>query len=631
MRLSEKGRIKCIFAATQPRMSLSLILIVLSSMSNICSQEHYYYDFYDQQVTLMGNPKFLKIDKYNYNLFGEITKVISKLRTNIANGKNTIDSGFIDKLDTATTLLQKSLTIPAQEKWEEFFYEKPPAETASCHSQFKNAQLEIRSLKQILNMETPMDTGAKRRKRQSDEVTAYLTRFDSFFTEKNELSDLAFNKDALALLTDILELDQLDYVAFKITGKALDQLGRTRKTQERELIKVIRTRIESDRTLSDTYKRTRNSFIATMNEPISTTEQSNKRTLEPDDDLSTSEAPKVLRNSIDQTDVRSDATTEADIGPRSTEKPSSDYNIESVQKDLSYLTGQTLKLASGADQNRVNDLASVINDLIAELDTLREVFSEGSLSEINQLCNTRFVGIRRKEKSTIVYTSQITAATLITIPFCSEYNCYQLERKHLALKLETGRFCLNGEPFTEDKWICKTKLQLNGPPCKMAKEPTKECQFKSMTKIGEELKLLNFGTAILNKRSNTIYQNLADEEKIVGDTTLAPKVKAFQVGYNTNMTFFLDMETIKANFNTKDGYWNQILRTIKNSEHSHVILNLGLALSVVGILLFIIQALCYCLPKQTNLRENSITLDDNAQELNPLRPNYQLVRFADGQ
>ena len=126
-------------------------------------------------------------------------------------------------------------------------------------------------------------------------------------------------------------------------------------------------------------------------------------------------------------------------------------SADSMQKDLSYLAKQTLKLAEESDQNRVNDLASIINDLTDQLDDLIQIFSEGSLEEINQLCSTKFVGLRRKNHSTIVYTSQVTAASLRTIPFCSEFTCYQLERKHLALKLETGRFCLNGEIFTENK------------------------------------------------------------------------------------------------------------------------------------------------------------------------------------
>ena len=612
-------------------MYMSHILIVLLRVSEICSnKEHYYFDFFDQKVTLIENPKFLKIGKYTFNIFGELSKVITKLRKNKELGKNTIDSGFIDKLETAVTQLSNSLIIPDKNDWKNYFYDKPPTDVASCHSDFKNAQLEISSLKVLLNMETPMEIGS-RRKRQSAIVTDYLARYDRFFEEKNELSNLAFNEDAIALLTDIQKLDKLDFVAFKITGQALDQLGRTRKTQEKELIKIIRNRVEADRELSDTYKRTRNNLIATFNDPTPTTEQSNKRTREDEDDINT-DSTKVPRNSLVQQDVRSDATSPPEVAYSSTDRSESPTDsADSMQKDLSYLAKQTLKLAEESDQNRVNDLASIINDLTDQLDDLIQIFSEGSLEEINQLCSTKFVGLRRKNHSTIVYTSQVTAASLRTIPFCSEFTCYQLERKHLALKLETGRFCLNGEIFTEDRWICKSKLQLNGPPCKMINYPTNECQFKSISRIGEELNVLNFGTAVLDKRTNTIYQNLGEEEIKVHGLILAPKLQAFQVGYNTNISFFLDVETITANFNAKDGYWNQILNKIKNSEHSDIIVNSGLALSIIGIVLFIVQALCYCLPQRTNLRQNAINLEENSQEMGPIRPNYQLVRFEDRQ
>ena len=73
------------------------------------------------------------------------------------------------------------------------------------------------------------------------------------------------------------------------------------------------------------------------------------------------------------------------------------------------------------------------------------------------------------------------------------------------------------------------------------------------------------------------------------------------------------------------------MNKIKNSEHSDIIVNSGLALSIIGIVLFIVQALCYCLPQRTNLRQNAINLEENSQEMGPIRPNYQLVRFEDRQ
>jgi hypothetical protein len=235
---------------------------------------------------------------------------------------------------------------------------------------------------------------------------------------------------------------------------------------------------------------------------------------------------------------------------------------------------------------------------------------------LSKFCNIDSGFVTGDESNVVAFSGYEEGMILEAIPFCENpLICYKLVTPNTYVRLKNGNFC---EIYNElyGQKLCKV-LGLDPPPC-MYGLASDHCSFEQIMPVNYVL--LNEGSALLLPNKNLLYQNVQDEEWIVGGFKLKGGIHNLFRGQHSNLTYFYTQDQIDENFDETSVFSN-FFNQLKNVE-----LRQYLTWVVTFILGFlsIFSAVKWCIPMMTPKKSTEIEMTDMTKA-NRKRRTYRKV------
>jgi len=200
-------------------------------------------------------------------------------------------------------------------------------------------------------------------------------------------------------------------------------------------------------------------------------------------------------------------------------------------------------------------ITSILNHLLASESEIKGLKTAGNSEMFEKICanfpNVKHIDYTKTEP--IMYTTDIVAALMRSVRFCSFQYCHMLDYKKPYLVTMDSRHCYHGHLISKDIYICLENLSATHHPCYGAVDGFQNCEFVQFARDSNTLKLqmVNSGSGFIQTENNLLRVNTYPDRREIGMVVLNSQV-SFAIQLKDNSPFFLSKNRIRKFFDNPD-------------------------------------------------------------------------------